>query len=442
MKFWKLALITCALLILILIGTRIIPKSDSDQGHVHSEDETHQADTGHIDDENDEHEKDVTTGGIQALETAGHSEDNGHDHNEPVEESIVHLSEDNIVKFGIEIEMAGPGELEIRRTVPGEIVINADRLAHIVPRVSGVVTNVKSKLGDSVKMGQVMASVVSRELADAKASYLASIERFELAEAIFLREEKLRREKISSEQDYLDASKDRAEARIEMRSTEQKLRALGFNSEYLDHLPSESADMFTVFDIRAPFDGTIIKKHITMGETITAEENVFVVADLETVWANLHIQQSDIGLIEENQMVKITSKSGMRTVYGTISYIDRIIDEGTRTSLARVVLDNVSGKLRPGKFITGDILITEHFAEVMVPRSTLQSINDDLCVFVKDEHGFELRHVTTGYSNDEFVEILAGLNPGELIVTKNNFSLKAELEKGENFGQACQDHAH
>lgn len=436
MKFWKLGLIAFALFILIIMSSRIIPKSDPDHTHTHSKGETHQAAAGDIERDRHDHEDNhVHEHGHEGLEGNYTQEE----HNE---ESIIHLSEENIVKFGIEIERVSSGEFEIRRTVPGEIVINADRLAHIIPRVSGVVADVNCRLGDRVKKGQVMASIESRELADAKASYLASIERFELAEAIYLREEKLRSEKISSEQEYLDANKNLAEARIEMRNTEQKLRALGFSRGYLDRLPSESYDMFTVFDVCAPFDGTIIEKHIVMGEAITVEENVFVVADLGTVWADLHIQQSDIGLIEKSQMVTITSKSGMGAVLGAISYIDPVIDKRSRTVLVRVVLDNVSGKLRPGTFVTGDILVAKHFAKVMVAKSILQSVNDKLCVFVRDEHGFEMRPVAIGYSNDKFVEILAGLSPGEEVVTKNNFRLKAELEKGEGDGQVCQDHAH
>ena len=428
MTYRRLLLLSGAMILLVMLGFRIKPKPDSDHGHDHSEGEIYHdaADAEFIESDDNDH--------VGPEISYAHEEDG--------EESIVHLSDENIVKFGIEIESAGPGEFEIRRTVPGEIVINADRMAHIVPRVPGVVTGVKSRLGDLVVKGQVMASVESRELADAKASYLACIERFGLAESICLREEKLWKEKISSEQEYLDAKKDLAEAKIAMRSAEQKLRALGFSREYLDRLPSESADLFTVFDIRAPFDGTIIEKHIVMGEAVTGAENVFVVADLGTVWVDLIIQQSDIGMIEEGQKVSIKDKTGKDRASGEISYVDPVIDERTRTALARAVLANPSGKLRPGTFINGDIFIAEHSAEVMVARNVLLSIDDDLCVFVKDEHGFELRPVTIGYSNGEFVEIVEGLSPGESVVTKNNFRLKAELAKGENSGQSCQDHVH
>ncbi|MBN1165232.1 MAG: efflux RND transporter periplasmic adaptor subunit [Candidatus Krumholzibacteriota bacterium] len=455
MKSWRLALLAGASILLIIISFKVVPKSSpegsTDHAGEHSTDlaggHSHElvagsangADRDHTHAEGGIHEPDLDEGHSPGVETApdkGLDPDRGGN----PEEIVVHLSEENIAKFGIETEMAGPGEFEIRRTVPGEIVIDADRLAHIVPRVPGVVSEVRGKLGDRVRQGQVLAVIESRELADAKASYLASLERQELAEATYLREEKLWREKVSSEQEYLDAKKDLAEARIERRSAEQKLRALGFGRGDLERVPGEPADRFTVFSICAPFDGTVIEKHIALGEAITAEENVFTLADLGTVWADLHIRQSDIGLIEEGQVVAISSKSGLKAVEGVISYVDPIIDGSTRTALARVVLDNQSGRLRPGTFITADILVLRHCAKVRIPSGVLQSVNDELCVFVKDAHGFEMRPVTTGHSNGRYVEIVAGLSPGEEVVTKNQFRLKAELEKGENVG--CAGHAH
>ena len=142
-------------------------------------------------------------------------------------------------RFGIEVDKVKAGEIAQHIRVPGEIVINSDRLAHIVPRVPGIVRQVKKYLGDFVKSGEVMAVVESRELADVKAAYLTSIESYQLAEPYFKREERLWKKKISSEQEYLDAKKALAAATIEMNKAKYKLRALGFSLKYIENLPSE-----------------------------------------------------------------------------------------------------------------------------------------------------------------------------------------------------------
>ena len=371
----------------------------------------------------------VTTKGAFAVARAEHGE-----------ESTVHLSDEQIMKFGIETSPAGPGDIKVHISLPGQIAINTDRMVHIVPRVPGIVRQVKKKLGDPVKKGQVMAVIESRDLADAKATYLASIERLELANTIAEREEKLWKQEISSEQEYLDAKKVSAEAKIAKRNAEQKLRALGFNAEYLKMLPSEPAELLTTFEITAPFNGTVIKKHIALGEVIKGDVDVFIVADLDTVWVDLQVHQKDAGLIKKGQEVIISATSSVPETKGVIDYVEPVVDKKTRRALARIVLDNTSGHLRPGTFITASVLVEKRKAELVLAKDILQDIDDKTCVFVKNEHCFEVRPVTVGRSNDKYVEIVSGIRPGEKIVTKNSFRLKAELEKAAGGGHA--GHAH
>jgi len=93
------------------------------------------------------------------------------------EGQVIELSKEQIKEIGIALAAATGGKIDGYINLPGEVVVNADRMAHIVPRVSGVVGEVKKKLGDNVKAGEVMAVIRSRDLADAKAGYLAAIER-------------------------------------------------------------------------------------------------------------------------------------------------------------------------------------------------------------------------------------------------------------------------
>jgi cobalt-zinc-cadmium efflux system membrane fusion protein len=370
----------------------------------------------------------VTTKGAYAVARAEHGE-----------ESIVLLSDEQIRKFGIEVGAAGAGEFKVHISLPGQIVINTDRMVHIVPRVPGIVREVKKKLGDPVKKGEVMAVIESCDLADAKAAYLASVERFELAKASFGREEKLWKQKISSEQEYLNAKQALVEFQIELRSSKQKLIAMGFYNEYLAKLADGPDSFLTRFEVIAPFEGTIIQKHITLGEVIKDDTEIFVVADLRTVWVDLIVHQKDLAVIKKGQKAAISAQSCPETE-GVIGYVGPVIDEKTRTALARIVLDNASGQLRPGTFITANVLVKKRNAEVVVAKSVLQDLDDKATVFIQDEHGFKPRLVTVGWSNDEYVEITSGLKPGEKVVTKNSFRLKAELQKDAGGGHAGHGH--
>ena len=194
------------------------------------------------------------------------------------------------------------------------------------------------------------------------------------------------------------------------------------------------------YPLRAPFDGTIISRHITLGEMVKEDSDVFVIADLSTVWVDLRIHQKDLGFVKKGSKVTISAKCAMPDIEGVISYVDPVLDEKTRTALARVVVDNSSGQFRPGVFVTAEVLVKKLHADVVVPKNVLQDVDDKTSVFVQDEHGFEPRAVTVGWSNDEYVEIVSGLRPGERIATRNSFRLKAELKKDAGGGHA--GHAH
>jgi cobalt-zinc-cadmium efflux system membrane fusion protein len=377
-----------------------------------------------------------------AREEGGHKNDPGHkahgEHDEHGEKGVVRLGDAELKEFDIEIGTAGPGNLKVHVSLPGEVVVNADRLAHIVPRVSGVVREVRKGLGDRVRKGDVMAVLESRDLADAKAAFLNATEKHALARANFAREEDLWKKRISPEQDYLQAKQALAEVGIELRSAEQKLHALGFSDAYLAQLPSQPDMSYTRFEIVAPFEGTVIEKHLSLGETRKDDAEVFVIADLSSVWVNLSVYQKDMPYIRKGQPVVVSAGHGIPDRSGVISYIGPLVGEQTRTAVARVVLTNAGGNLRPGLFVTGLITVDSVPVPLLVPRTAVQTVEDKPSVFVKTGGGFVLQPVTIGRSNETHVEITSGLAPGARYASSGAFTLKAQLSKGA-FGD---DHGH
>ncbi len=367
-----------------------------------------------------------------------HGEESGGGHDEHEKENVVRLSEGERKEFGITLATAEEGKLRVWTNLSGEVVVNADRIAHIVPRLPGIVTEVRKSLGDKVRAGEVMAIIESRELADAKAAYLAAKERIALAQANFTREKNLWEKKISSEQEYLDAKQALAEADIERRSTEQKLHALGFSDEYVKSLPAHPDVNLTLYEIVAPISGTVVKKHITLGEKLGNESNTFTVADLSNVWIHLTVYQKDLPKIRPGLHVIVRADQHDAKTSGIIDYVSPFVDESTRTATARVVVDNTEGNWRPGMFVTGQVLVDEVEVGILIYRSAIQIIDGDKAVFVQTDEGFEPRHIKTGRSNKDYVEVVSGLELGQRYVKSNAFTLKAELGKSQ-FGEG---HGH
>ncbi|BCR03686.1 hypothetical protein DESUT3_07550 [Desulfuromonas versatilis] len=359
-----------------------------------------------------------------------HDEHDGHEGHDEHGEEVVKLSPAELKEFGIELARAAKGSLDQYAELPGEIVLNADRLAHVVPRVPGIVREVRKSLGDQVKAGEVMAVIDSRELAEAKAAFLAADERRKLAQARFEREERLWQKKVTSEQEYLDARQALAEARIERNSAEQQLHALGFSDAYLKELPGHADVTYTRYQIRAPFAGTIIEKHLTLGESVGADAEIFTIADLATVWVDINVYQKDLAQIHRGQNVLIEIGHGIPAVSGEIAWVGPLVGEATRTAKARVVLPNPEGTLRPGLFVTARVAVANSTAGIVVPKSALQTFEERTVIFVQTAKGFEPQPVQTGRQNAAQVEILAGLKPGQTYVSKGAFTLKAQLSKG------------
>ena len=181
------------------------------------------------------------------------------------------------------------------------------------------------------------------------------------------------------------------------------------------------------YPIRAPFDATIVDKHITLGEIVGDDTEVLVIADLSSVWVDLHVYQKDLMSIKKGQKVIISAGETIPDIEGVISYVGSVVGQESRTVLARVVLPNESGMLRPGLFVSAKVTIDDIDAGVIVPKDAVQNLNGRKCVFVKDQHGFEPSYVSLGRSDTDYVEVTSGLDPGQQYVTKGAFELKAKI---------------
>ncbi len=363
-------------------------------------------------------------------------DEEGHDHDHGADgkdshQKLIRLSDEAVKEEGIQVSPAGPGTLQISVSLPGEVAINADRMAHIVPRLGGIVREVRKKAGDTVSAGEVMAVMESRELAEAKAKYLAALKRLELAKSNFTRFETLWKKEAIPEKQYLEFKNALDEAEIERDSSEQKLRAVGFLEDFLEKLPQQSAASLSRYEIEAPFEGTVINKHITLGEMLKEDGDAFIIADLSTVWVNIQVYPKDLSHVREGQRVIISPGNGIPDTQGAIEFVEPVVGDKTRAAVARVVLPNPEKKWRPGLFVTAKVVVESVDVPMLVPKTALKTIEGKPVVFVRENKGFEPRTVKTGKSDGSHVEIVAGLQAGERFASDGSFLLKAEAGKGE-----------
>ncbi|WP_060492803.1 efflux RND transporter periplasmic adaptor subunit [Pseudomonas sp. NBRC 111140] len=345
--------------------------------------------------------------------TEGHAEE-GH----AEEEGQLHLSIAQIEAAGVQLAAAGPRELGIDISFPGEIRFDEDRTAHVVPRVPGVVEAVHAELGQAVKRGQVLAVIASQQISDLRSEQQAAQRRLELARLTFQREQQLWQERISAEQDYLQARQALQEAEIALANARQKVAAVG---------PAGAGNRY---ELRAPFDAVVVEKHLTAGEVVDETSNAFTLSDLSRVWATFAVAPRDLGKVVTGRDVTVSAPDLGAQVEGKVNYVGSLLGEQNRAATVRATLANPNGAWRPGLFVNIAVSVERFKAAVTVPENALQTWEEQTVVFARTEEGFEARPVTTGRRDAGQVEILSGLAAGTQVAAAGSFVLKSELGKG------------
>ena len=339
------------------------------------------------------------------------------------EERELKLDVAQVRKANIGIQVAGPGTLQAAARFQGEVHFNDDRTAHVVPRLAGVAEAVPAGLGEVVKKGQVLAVIASTSLSEQRSELLSAQRRREAARTTYDREKKLWQDKISAEQDYLQAQTALQEADIALQNAKQKLAAVGAGGSVT------ASTGLNRLEIRAPFEGTVVEKHLALGEAVKEDASIFTVADLRTVWAEFAVAPKDLATVRVGQKVVVSSSAFDSKVEGVVSYVGALLGEQTRTARARVTLTNPQGAWRPGLFVTVTVLGDIQPVAMAVSADAIQTIENQQMVFKAVPGGFVATAVKVGRTDGKTIEVLAGLTPGDQVASSNTFVLKADLGK-------------
>lgn len=343
------------------------------------------------------------------------------------DEGAVTMTADQIKAAGISVESSAPATIRTALQLPGEIAFNEDKTAHVVPRVGGVVESVAVSLGQQVVKGQVLAVISSSSVSDQRAELQAAQKRLQLARTTYEREKQLFEQRISPQQDVQQAEQTMREAEISVANARQKLNAIGASAE---------SSALNRFELRAPFNGVIVEKHIALGEQVREDVNVFTISDLRSVWAQINVPASSLPQVRIGENVVIRTTAFEQKAIGKVAYVGALIGEQTRTAQARVVVDNPNTAWRPGLFVNVEVSAGESSAPVTVASDAVQTMEGKSVVFVRTPSGFAPVPVELGRNDGKRTEVTAGLKAGAQYATSGSFVIKSEA------GKASASHAH
>ncbi len=363
-----------------------------------------------------------------------------HDH-EDGDEIHVRMAPEQIAAQAITMAPAEGGVLARHILVSGTVTPDADRVARVPVRVVGTVSEMRKRLGDRVSKGEVVAVLDSREVADAKSEYLTAQVQAELQSINFARQQKLVASQATSEASFQSARAAHLENQLRLDLARQKLSALGLNAAEVAAAQkrdeaSPTTSTLRQYELRASVDGQIVERKVDVGTAVGKEgepADIYTVADLSFVWIELSVPTSVLAGVREGAAVSVLAgrDEAGRRAEGRVVFVSPLLNAETRAARVVVALPNGDGAWRPGTYLTAEIAIARDAVAVRVPKAALQTIEAKPVVFVRTEEGFAKREVELGRSDDDAVEVVSGLKPGEPIVVANSFLLKAELGKSD-----------
>jgi membrane fusion protein, heavy metal efflux system len=344
----------------------------------------------------------------------------------------------------VPVEMRPVAET-IRTTA--ETAYQPEKFAHVAPRMSGVVKEVRVAIGADVEAGAVLAVLASPEFGSSQNDFLekrvaaeSAAPAVEIAKVSYERAKRLLdaggnmtlTEVQRREAEWKTAEASLANARAAATAAENSLHLHGLDQSAVERLAS-GKEIDPTFTVTAPFAGKVLDVAAVLGENASPEKTLFAIAETSRMRLDIDVYEPDLPKIEVDQRVAFTLDGlpGQRFV-GKVTAIGGSVDERTRT--LRVIADvkNVKGLLKEHMFGHAEIQVKTAEPKMLVPRIAVQTDGDCHFVFVSTSPNvFKTRQVELGVAYQDGYEITGGLVPSDQVVAAGSFALKTEVLRGE-----------
>jgi len=362
-------------------------------------------------------------------------------------------------KTGIDIGLVGRGRVVETIRAVGEVTYDPTRVTRQASRAAGTVWRVEKNVGDSVNAGDVLALVDAAAVGQAKAELQQAVAQYNLHSQTLGRLERLegviagRRlpEAASQHEQSAAAVRKAAQTLVNLglpitpdelsgqsgQEVAARLHFLGLPAVIAGQLDSRrtTANLLPVLAAR---DGVVVSRDVVAGEVVDTTRTLFTVVDNSRMWLMLDIPLEDARYVTVGQRVEFRPDGDRGEQVGQITWISTRVDSETRTINVRAELPNDDGRLRDESFGAGRIVLRDEPNAIVVSKDAIHWEGCCHVAFVRDKDFlaeesykvFHTRMVRPGVTVADRTELIAGLLPGEVVVTQGSGALRAELLKG------------
>jgi RND family efflux transporter MFP subunit len=323
-------------------------------------------------------------------------------------EGAFQISAEKQQLIGVTYGVVSYGQMSKTLRAVARLAYDETRIVRIHPKIEGWIEDVYVDFtGKQVQKGQPLISIYSPDLVSTQQEYLLAIRgRRELSESPF--------KEASTGADSLYEA---ARRRLELWDvTDQQIKDLEKRGS-----PIKAVTLY------APTNGFVLSRNAYPKQRVTPESELYQIADLSTVWAIADIYEYEAPEIQVGQPATMTlTYYPGKPFRGQVSYVYPQVDSATRTLKVRIEFPNPEFTLKPDMFANVELKI-DYGRRLVVPQEAVLDSGSEQTVFVSHDGGyFEVRKVQLGARVDNKVVILAGLKPGERIVTSANFLIDSE----------------
>lgn len=191
----------------------------------------------------------------------------------------------------------------------------------------------------------------------------------------------------------------------------------------------ESNLSLTQYTVSAPISGMVLSRSASIGSVASENAPLFEIADLSTLWVDLHVFGADAQHIRAGVPVQVTRLSDGATTQTTLERVLPGTATASQSTVARATIANDDGLWRPGSAVKARITVEQQPAALVVPLSALQTFRDWNAVFVRVGDTYEVRPLELGKRDAQRVEVLSGLKAGDQVVVEQSYVVKADIEK-------------
>lgn len=339
----------------------------------------------------------------------------------------INLTEKENTAIEIKTVKAEYKPLRSQLVATGKVIAHPYRKAIVSYAFPARIAQIHVRIGDWVRPGQELVTLQSEEVGNAKSEFYKAMADFELTRVNYERQKRLFDRGVGAQKDYLAAEAEFKVAEASLNAAEKKLHVLGFTEAQIKVI-SETHQINPVITLFAPIRGKIVNNNAILGAMIDQGTEILTILDPTILCLDADLYEKDIAKIKEGQHVEASVPAYPdETFAGKICYISDVLNEETRTITVRTELENKNYKLKPGMFADIGIFLNHATDVLVVPEEAILDDKDEKIVFVKQDNTFFLHVVETGAKENNYVEILSGLNEGDFVVTDGNFQLKSKM---------------